>query len=149
MMLKSLKRPVWCIQLMQKFFVYKEHMALMTSPTLTNQYRAVQAVCSLQKGVYCIWRYTKSTEVKSCTYYGPWRIAQKQIQTCFHLHVNSCKEILNFKWLQSRISEIMLDCCIKSNNGWIARVEFLWDTGSEKRSLHQDSWWLCSRSQVL
>ena len=53
----------------------------------------------------------------------------RQVQTCFPWHENSCRNKLS----TSFDGNVILDYQIKTHDGWVARVEFLWET-PEKRA---------------
>ena len=55
---------------------------------------------------------------------------------CKFLQGNKMKSDHNDKiMVHSRDSNIILDCCIKIHDSWIARVEFLQETGKERAQL--------------
>ena len=83
-------------------------------------------------------------EAKQYMYYGPWSITQRPVWTSSCWTVNSCKA-KKFDFLQKNImvqttsGDIILDCQIKTDHGFIARVEFLWETKSENAHVTKSS----------
>ena len=59
-------------------------------PRSTNLYRVVQAIYLPPQKTSFMWKSIKLMVLNGCTFYGSWTIAQRQVQTCFPLHVNSC-----------------------------------------------------------
>ena len=110
----------------------------MTSPTSMNWFKVALVLCLLQRRASYESRYNKSAELNRSTVYGFWSFTPRQVQTCFPWHVNTCGET-RFQLITQTTSntsndDIILDCQIKTCDGWVAGVDFLW-ASNDKRAV--------------
>ena len=106
---------------------------------INKSIQGCSGIMPAMKNASCMSTYDKSMGLSGFTLYGSWSFTTWQMQTCFSLMckllqgkpiLSDCRNNIMVKSIAGD-GNIILDCWIKPDDSWVARVKFLWQTNDE------------------